>query len=58
VGLVVAALYDPVFVSAIHGPQDFALALVAFALLALANVPPWAVVVLTGLAGAALVAWG
>ncbi len=58
VGLLLAALYDPVWVSAIETPADFALALAALGLLALWHVPPWAVVVGTGLAGAALVAWG
>jgi chromate transporter len=58
VGLLAAALYDPVWVSAIDGPRDVALALAALALLTLLAFPPWAVVVLTGLAGAALVAWG
>ena len=33
-------------------------ALAAFALLTLLRAPPWAVVIATGLAGAALVAWG
>ena len=58
VGLLLAALYDPVWVSAIDGPADVALALAAFALLTLLRAPTWAVVLATGLAGAALVAWG
>jgi chromate transporter len=33
VGLLLAALYDPVWNSAIRGPADFGLALVAFGLL-------------------------
>jgi chromate transporter len=55
VGLLLAALYDPVFTSAIMRPIDFALALVAFALLAFWKLPPWLVVVLTA-AGGALIA--
>jgi chromate transporter len=54
VGLLLAALYDPVWTSAIHAPEDFALGLAAFALLAFWNVPPWLVVVLAALGGAAL----
>jgi chromate transporter len=59
VGLLLAALYDPVWTSAIEGPRDVAFALAAFALLALWLVPPWVVVALgaaIGAAGAILVA--
>lgn len=56
VGLLLAALYDPVWTGAIHGPGDFALAVAAFALLALAKLPPWLVVIGCGLAGAAIAA--
>jgi chromate transporter len=54
VGLLLAALYRPVWVSAIMAPIDFALAIVAFLLLALWKVPPWLVVVLAAVAGGAL----
>lgn len=54
VGLLLAALYDPVFTSAIDRSLDFALALVAFALLAFWRWPPWLVVVLTAIGGALL----
>jgi len=54
VGLLLAALYDPVWTGAIHGPGDFALAVAAFALLALAKLPPWLVVIGCALAGAAI----
>jgi chromate transporter len=54
VGLLVAALYNPVWTSAIHGPGDFALAIVAFVALALWNAPPWLVVIGCGLAGAVM----
>ena len=40
--------------SAIKTPADFALALVAFALLALWNAPAWLVVVIAALGGAVL----
>ena len=54
VGLLLAALYDPVWVSAIAGPADLALALAAFAMLAWWQVPPWLVVLIGAAAGAAL----
>ena len=52
VGLLLAALYDPVWTSAIGAPEDFALATAAFALLAFWKAPPWLVVLLTAGAGA------
>jgi chromate transporter len=52
VGLLLAALYHPVFTSTIKAPADFALGLSAFALLVFWKVPPWLVVVLAALAGA------
>ena len=54
VGLLLAALYDPVWTSAIHGPYDFGLALVALGLLAIWKWPAWLVVVLSALAGQGL----
>jgi chromate transporter len=54
VGLLLAALYHPVWTSAIKAPADLALALVTFALLALWNVPGWLGVVIAALGGAAL----
>jgi len=51
VGLLLAALYRPVWVSAIMAPVDFALAIVAFLALALWKAPPWLVVVLAAVAG-------
>ena len=47
VGLLLAAFYDPVWTGAIAGPEDFALAAGAFALLAFWKAPPWLVVLLT-----------
>jgi len=55
VGLLLAALYDPVFVSSIKDGRDVALGLIAFALLELWKVPAWIVVIGAG-AGAALLA--
>jgi chromate transporter len=54
VGLLLAALYQPVWTSAILGPADFALALVDFGLLVFWKLPPWLVVVLSALGGAFL----
>ena len=48
VGLLVAAFYDPVWTSAIHAPQDFALALVALLALMMWKLPPWLVVIGSG----------
>lgn len=52
VGILLAALYDPVITSAIRGPLDVALALAAFGLLQIGQAPPWLVVLLAALAGA------
>ena len=54
VGLLLAALYNPVWTSAIERPADFALALVALGLLMAWKVPPWLVVILTSAGGAVL----
>lgn len=51
VGVLLAALYDPIFISAVRGPYDFALALAAFGLLAFWKLPPLAVVVFSALGG-------
>ena len=51
VGILLAALYDPLWTSAILGPEDFGLALVALGLLAFWKLPPWLVVILTAAAG-------
>jgi len=51
VGLLLAALYDPVWTSAIKGHADFGLALFAFGLLAFWKWPPWVVVVITAVGG-------
>ena len=56
VGLLLAALYDPVWVTAIRTPMDLALGLAAFAMLAWWKTPPWLVVVFGAAAGALLTA--
>lgn len=54
VGVLLGALYDPVWTKAIGGPADFALALVAFALLVIWKAPTWLAVLVTAAGGAAL----
>jgi len=54
VGLLLAALYQPVWTSAIHGPQDFGLALVALVALMFWKLPPWLVVLGSGILGGLL----
>ncbi|MNJ78201.1 hypothetical protein D3C77_758860 [compost metagenome] len=53
VGLLLAALYRPVWTSAILTPGDFALALLALVALMRWQLPPWLVVLGCGLGG-----WG
>jgi len=56
VGLLLAALYDPVWTSAVKDASDFALASAALGLLMLWKLPPWLVVILSALGGAGLAA--
>jgi len=58
VGLLLAALYTPVWTSAIKGPTDFIVAILAVLLLAFWNVPPWLVVVLGALGTAGIAQFG
>lgn len=51
VGILGAALYDPVFTSAITGPKPFALTLVGFILLQIWKLPPWLVVFISAIGG-------
>jgi chromate transporter len=51
VGILGAALYNPVWTSAVLTPRDFALALAGFLLLTVWKLPPWVVVVLLAIAG-------
>ena len=53
VGLLLAALYQPVWTSAVLGAKDFGLALVALVALMFWKLPPWLVVLACALAG-----WG
>jgi chromate transporter len=58
VGVLLAALYTPVWTSGVHAPAGFGLALTAFLVLTLWHVPPWIVVVAGALAATGLVAVG
>lgn len=54
VGLLGAALYDPVWTSAVKAPGDFGIALVGFVLLTAWRAPPLLAVVISALGGVAL----
>jgi chromate transporter len=54
VGLLSAALYNPLWTSSVKVPGDFGLALVGFILLTVWHLPPLVVVILSAIGGAAL----
>jgi chromate transporter len=54
VGLLGAALYNPVWTSAVKGPGDFGLALAGFVVLTVWQAPPLVVVAISALGGIAL----
>jgi len=54
VGILAAALYDPVWTSAILNSRDFALGVFAFVLLTAWSAPPWVVVAITAAGGVVL----
>ena len=54
VGLLGAALYNPLWTSSVKSPGDFGVALVGFVLLSVWRAPPLLVVVVSALAGIAL----
>jgi chromate transport protein ChrA len=58
VGILGAALYSPVFTSAIADLRDFALALACFVLLMAWKAPPWVVVVVAAVGGVGLALLG
>ena len=51
VGLLLAALYNPVWIAGITSPTDFAIGIAAFLALFMWNVTPWLVVLLSAFAG-------
>jgi chromate transporter len=58
VGVLLAALYTPVWTSGVHTPAGFGLALIAYLALTLWAAPPWIVVVAGALAASAVAALG
>jgi chromate transporter len=54
VGLLGAALYNPVWISSVHAAGDFAIALVGFVLLTVWRAPPLVVVVISAAGGVLL----
>lgn len=54
VGLLLAAFYNPVWLTGIRGAGDFGLAIAAFVLLLLWRLPPWLVVLLSAVGGEVL----
>jgi chromate transporter len=54
VGLLLAALYRPVWTAGIGDAADFALATAAFLLLFMWQTPPWLVVILSAVVGGVL----
>jgi chromate transporter len=54
VGLLGAALYNPVWTSSVKGPEDFGIALVGFVLLMAWRAPPLHVVIISALSGMTL----
>jgi chromate transporter len=50
-GILLAAVYDPLWATSIHSARELALALAAFALLLAWRVPAWLIVLLAALAG-------
>ena len=51
VGVLLAALYDPIFTSSVHVSRDLAVALVAFAMLVFWRLSPLWVVIFAATAG-------
>lgn len=56
VGILLSALYHPIWTSSIHNSVDFALAALLFSMLAYAKLPPWSVV-LTGAIGGVIISF-
>jgi chromate transporter len=54
VGLLLAALYQPLWTTTVHHPIDFCIAMAAYLLIEIWKIPPWIVVGLSALAGALL----
>ena len=57
VGLLGAALYNPVWTTSVNTPKDFALALIGFVLLTAWRAPPLLIVVISAVGGITLALW-
>ena len=57
VGILLAALYDPIWTKAIHTPADFSLALAGFGLLKFWKIPSWTVVLVMVMGGIIIAAF-
>jgi chromate transporter len=57
VGVLLAALFNPIWLGSVHGSADFGLGLVAFLMLLAWSVPPWLVVLFGAAAGWGLAAF-
>jgi chromate transporter len=51
VGLLLSALYNPIWTGSVRNQEDFGLAIVLFGLLAIWKLPPWSVVVIAAAGG-------
>ncbi|NDI35396.1 chromate efflux transporter [Chengkuizengella sediminis] len=56
VGILLAALYDPVWTSSVNNVYDFVLVIITFSLLMLWKLPPWMVVVVSAIGGS-IIGW-
>lgn len=56
VGILIAALYNPIWTSSIHAPIDFALAAILFSMLVYWKLPPW-IIVLSGSIGGMFISY-
>lgn len=54
VGILIAAFYNPIWISSILDPADFAFAAILFSMLAYWKLPPW-IIVITGAVGGSLI---
>ena len=57
VGLLLAALFDPLFLGAVRTPVDFAVASSLFVFIVFWKLPPWALVAIAAATGAAVYGW-
>lgn len=56
VGILISALYQPIWISSIFTPIDFALASILFSMLVFWKIPPW-MIVITGALGGLLISF-